>query len=1045
MAARRCSGQYVNISAPFIRRPIGISLLAAGLLVAGAICYSLLGISALPQISFPAIFVTASQPGADATTMASTVAAPLERHLGQVPGIDMMRSSSSEGSAFVFMMFQGGIDIDSAARDVEAAINAAASDLPSGLTSLPTYQKANPNDDPVLQLALTSDTQPLSALFDSADTLLKPRLSQLPGVSSVDVAGSAQPAVRVDVNLHVLNSMGLSSNDLRNALTAANVTSPQGFLSNGKTTLAVTANDQLHNADDFANLVVAVRNGTPIYLRDVAHVYQGAQDSYQAAWFNGKRSIEIDVYKRPEANVIATVDGVKDELSRLSALLPPATKLTPFFDGTPTVRASVNEVQITLLISLAMVIMTMALFLRRLAPTLIAAIAVPLSLAGAFVIMYVFGYTLDNLSLLALVIAIGFVVDDAIVVIENIIRHLDAGQTRMQAALAGAREIGFTIVSITLSLIAVFIPLLFAQGLIGMFFREFTVTLVAAIAVSAIVSLTLTPSLCAVFLKPFDAAKPSRIGHALDVFHASMLNTYRRALEWSLRHALLLALTPLALMVATGFLFGAVKAGFFPPQDSGLIWGRASAGSTLSFADMQERQQRVTQMLLADAAVEFVGASLGSGRHGTSGAFSIQLKALGAGRHESTQDVLARLSAKAAHFPDVNLRLRAHQDLPSGGGGTSQGAQYQVSLKGNDLAELQTWLPKLQDELKKNPILRDVGSDVDEAGLRQNLVVNRDVASRLGVSVAAIDDALYNAFGQRQISTIYSDVNAYQVVVNALPAQTATPQALNRIYVRSNSGAMVPITALARQQPGLAPVQILHQDQFTTMDLSFNLAPGISMGQATTAIQKTINDMRMPGDIRMDFGGEFRRFQQSSSAMPWLLLGAILAVYIVLGMLYESLIHPVTILSTLPSAGVGALLALLLTNTELSIIAMMAIVLLIGLVKKNAIMMIDFALVAERTGTPPSEAIHAACIARFRPIMMTTMVAILAAAPLAIGIGAGAELRRPLGIAVIGGLIVSQSLTLLSTPAIYLIFSCLRERWRMRRADRRACVQTVNR
>ena len=1045
MAARRCSGQYVNISAPFIRRPIGISLLAAGLLAAGAICYSLLGISALPQISFPAIFVTASQPGADATTMASTVAAPLERHLGQVPGIDMMRSSSSEGSTFVFMIFQGGIDIDSAARDVEAAINAAAPDLPSGLTSLPTYQKANPNDDPVLQLALTSDTQPLSALFDSADTLLKPRLSQLPGVSSVDVAGSAQPAVRVDVNLHVLNSMGLSSNDLRNALTAANVTSPQGFLSNGKTTLAVTANDQLHNADDFANLVVAVRNGTPIYLRDVAHVYQGAQDSYQAAWFNGKRSIEIDVYKRPEANVIATVDGVKDELNRLSALLPPATKLTPFFDGTPTVRASVNEVQITLLISLAMVIMTMALFLRRLAPTLIAAIAVPLSLAGAFVIMYVFGYTLDNLSLLALVIAIGFVVDDAIVVIENIIRHLDAGQTRMQAALAGAREIGFTIVSITLSLIAVFIPLLFAQGLIGMFFREFTVTLVAAIAVSAIVSLTLTPSLCAVFLKPFDEAKPSRIGHALDVFHASMLNTYRHALEWSLRHALLLALTPLALMVATGFLFGAVKAGFFPPQDSGLIWGRASAGSTLSFADMQERQQRVTQMLLADAAVEFVGASLGSGRHGTSGAFSIQLKALGAGRHESTQDVLARLSAKAAHFPDVNLRLRAHQDLPSGGGGTSQGAQYQVSLKGNDLAELQTWLPKLQEELKKNPILRDVGSDVDEAGLRQNLVVNRDVASRLGVSVAAIDDALYNAFGQRQISTIYSGVNAYQVVVNALPAQTATPQALNRIYVRSNSGAMVPITALTRQQPGLAPVQIQHQDQFTTMDLSFNLAPDISMGQATTAIQKTINDMRMPGDIRMDFGGEFRRFQQSSSAMPWLLLGAILAVYIVLGMLYESLIHPVTILSTLPSAGVGALLALLLTNTELSIIAMMAIVLLIGLVKKNAIMMIDFALVAERTGTPPLEAIREACIARFRPIMMTTMVAILAAAPLAIGIGAGAELRRPLGIAVIGGLIVSQSLTLLSTPAIYLIFSCLRERWRKRRADRRACVQTANR
>jgi multidrug efflux pump len=1033
----------MNIAAPFIRRPIGISLLAAGLLIAGAICYSLLGISALPQISFPAIFVTASQPGADASTMAATVAAPLERHLGQVPGIDTMRSSSSEGGTFVFLIFKTGVDIDSTARDVEAAINAAAPDLPSGLTSLPTYQKANPNDDPVIQLALTSDTQPLSALFDSADTLLKPRLSQLAGVASVDVAGSAQPAVRVDVDLHALNSMGLSSNDLRNALTAANVTSPQGFLSNGLVTTAVTANDQLHSAADFADLVIAVRNGTPIYLRDVAHVYQGAQDSYQAAWFNGKRSIEIDVYKRPEANVIATVDGVKAELARLRALLPPATQLTPFFDGTPTVRASVDEVQVTLLISLAMVILTMALFLRRLAPTLIAALAVPLSLAGAFVAMYVAGYTLDNLSLLALVIAIGFVVDDAIVVIENIIRHLDAGQSRLEAALAGAREIGFTIVSITASLIAVFIPLLFAQGMIGMFFREFTVTLIAAIVVSALVSLTLTPALCGQFLRPFAQARPSRVGRVLDALHAGMAGVYRRSLDWSLRHALLLALTPLALIVATAFLFGAVKAGFFPPQDTGLIWARASAGSTLSFADMQERQQRVTQMLLADPAVEFVGASLGSNRHGISGSFSIQLKPLGAGRRDSTQDVLARLSAKAAHYPDVNLRLRAHQDLPSGGGGTSQGAQYQVSLKSNDLAELEAWLPKLQEQLKHNPLLRDVGSDVDEAGLRQNLVIDRDAASRLGISVASIDDALYNAFGQRQISTIYSDINEYQVVVNAMPDQTATPAALDRIYVRSSSGAMVPITAVTRQEAGLAPVQIQHEDQFTTMDLSFNLAPGISMGEATAEIQKTIADMRLPGDIRMDFGGEFRRFQQSSSDMPWLLLGAVLAVYIVLGMLYESLIHPVTILSTLPSAGVGALLALLLTHTDLSIVAMMAIVLLIGLVKKNAIMMVDFALVAEREGAPPLEAIREACIARFRPIMMTSMVAILAALPLAIGLGAGAELRRPLGIALIGGLIVSQSLTLLSTPALYLVFSCLRERWRARRASRRARAVAV--
>jgi multidrug efflux pump len=1026
----------MNISGPFIRRPIGTSLLAAGLLVLGGICYSMLGISALPQLSFPAIFVSASQPGADASTMASTVASPLERHLGQVPGIDTMRSRSSEGNATVILIFQGGVDLDAAAREVQAAINASAHDLPSGLTSPPTYQKANPNDDPVIQVALTSDTQPLSELFDRADTLLKPRLSQLPGVASVDVSGSAQPAVRVDVDLHALNAMGLSSNQLRNALTAANVTSPQGFLSDGKTTMAVTANDQLHNADDFANLVIAVRDGTPVRLKDVAHVYQGAEDKYQAAWFNGKRSIEIDIYKRPDANVIATVDAVKAELKLLRPLLPPATQLTPFFDGTPTVRDSVNEVQITLLISLAMVILTMALFLRRLAPTLIAAMAVPLSLAGAFTVMYLLDYTLDNLSLLALVIAIGFVVDDAIVVIENIIRHIDTGQPRLQAALAGAREIGFTIVSITLSLVAVFIPLLFATGMIGMFFREFTITLVSAILVSATVSLTLTPALCGRFLKPYADATPSRLGRALDRFHAGMLGVYKRALDWALRHALLMALSPLALIVATFILFGMVKGGFFPPQDSGLIWGRATAGSTLSFADMEQRQKRVTDMLLADPAVEYVGASLGSGRRGTSGWFSIQLKPLGEGRSQSTQLVLARLAAKADNFPDLSVRLRPHQDLPTGGGGTSQGAQYQVSLKGNDLAELQEWLPRLQDELKKNPILRDVGTDVDEAGLRQNLVVDRDAASRLGVSVADVDEALYNAFGQRQVSTIYSDTNQYQVVVNAMPSQTATPEALNRIYIRSSSGASIPISAITKQEPGLAPTQIEHEDQFTTMDLSFNLAPGISMGEGMAAIQKTITDMRMPGDIRMDFGGGFRRFQESSAAMPLLLLGAIIAVYIVLGILYESLIHPVTILSTLPAAGVGALLALVLTGTELSIVAMMALVLLIGLVKKNAIMMIDFALVGERSGKPPLDAIREACIVRFRPIMMTSMVAILAALPLAIGIGTGAELRRPLGIALIGGLIFSQSITLLSVPGLYLIFACLSDRARVRRQRR---------
>ncbi|MEO8998409.1 MAG: efflux RND transporter permease subunit [Rhodanobacter sp.] len=1040
----------MNISGTFIRRPIGTSLLAIGLFVVGMISYFLLGVAALPNMQFPAIFVQASQAGADASTMASTVAAPLERHLGQVPGIETMRSSSSEGSTFVFMMFQSGTDLDSAARDVQAAINAAAPDLPSGLNGAPSYQKANPNDDPIIALALTSETQSAADLYNAADSLLAQRLRQLPGVSSVEIAGAATPAIRVDVNLRALNAMGLSPDQLRNALSAANVTSPEGFLSNGKTTMSISATTQLNTADDFAQLVIASHNGTPVRLADVANVYAGQQDAYQAAWFHGKPAVLMYVYKKADANVIATVDLVRNQLPLLREYLQPGTVLTSFFDGTPTIRASLHEVQATLLISLAMVILTMALFLRRLAPTLIAAVAVPLSLAGAFVMMYILGYTLNNLTLLALVIAIGFVVDDAIVVIENIIRHIDDGMTRMQATLTGAREIGFTIVSITASLIAVFIPLLFAGGVTGMFMHEFAVTLVSAIVVSALVSLTLTPALCGRFLsghRQRTAREPmpaSRIGAALDRFHAGMLRVYSRALNFSLRHALLFALTPLALIVATFYLFGVVKTGLFPAQDTGLIWGRANSSATVSFTESKQRLQRLTTMLMADPDVATVGSRLGSSRQGTSGSFNIDLKTRAEGRTDDTFAVLARLSAKAANYPDLNLRLRPVQDLPSGGGGTSQGAQYQVSLQGNDLASLQEWLPKLQTELKKNPKLSDVGTDVDEAGLRQNIVIDRDTAARLGVSVGTIDGALYDAFGQRQVSTIYSDINQYKVVVNALPEQTATPDALNRVYVRSDSGKMIPITAFAKQVPGLAPSQIKHENQYTTMDLSFNLAPGVSMGEAMTIIQATVLNMRMPGDIKVQLGNDFRRFQQSQGGMLWLVLAAVLTVYIVLGMLYENLIHPVTILSTLPAAGVGALLALWLTGTELSVVAQIALVLLIGIVKKNAIMMIDFALVAEREhGKSPLEAVREACVVRFRPIMMTTMVAILAALPIAIGLGEGSELRRPLGIALIGGLLISQSLTLLSTPALYVIFSCLAERrksWSARRRERKAMV-----
>ena len=1034
----------MNISGVFIRRPIGTSLLAVGVFVTGMICYLLLGVSALPDMQFPAIFVQASEAGADASTMASTVAAPLERHLGQVPGIQMMNSHSSESSTFVFMMFDNGVNLDSAARDVQSAINAAIPDLPAGVT--PSYQKANPNDDPIIAIALTSTTQSAADMYNLADTLLAQRLRQLKGVSSVDIAGAATPAIRVDVNLRALNAMALSPDQLRNALTAANVTSPEGFLSNGKTTMAVTSTAQLHTADDFANLVIAMKNGTPVRLSDVAHVYAGTQDAYQAAWFQGKPAILMYVFKKSDANVIATVDEVRAQLPLLRDYLEPGTTMTPFFDDTPTIRASLHEVQATLLISLAMVVLTMALFLRRLAPTLIAAVAVPLSLAGGFVAMYILGYTLNNLTLLALVIAIGFVVDDAIVVIENIIRHIDAGMTRMEATLAGAREIGFTIVSITASLIAVFIPLLFAGGITGMFMHDFAVTLVSAIVMSALVSLTLTPALCGRFLNGHDhRAGPSRLGRALDRFHAGMLAVYSRALAFSLRHALAFALTPLVLIVVTFFLFGMVKSGLFPAQDTGLIWGRATSSATVSFGQSEQRMQRLTQMLMSDPDVATVGTRLGSSRQGASGSFNIDLKTRAEGRKDDTFAVLARLTAKAAKYPDLNLRLRPLQDLPSaGGGGTSQGAQYQIGLQGNDLAELQEWLPKLVAELKKNPKLQDVGSDVDEGGLRQNIVIDRATAARLGVSIGTIDGALYDAFGQRQVSTIYSDINQYQVVVNALPNQTATPESINQIYVPSSSGKMVPLTALARQVPGLAPSSITHENQYTTMDLSFNLAPGVSMGEAMAIVQATVTNMRMPGDIKLNVGGDFRRFQQMQSGMLWLVLAAVLTVYIVLGMLYENLIHPVTILSTLPAAGVGALMALWLTGTELSVVAQIALVLLIGIVKKNAIMMIDFALVAEREhGKSPLEAAREACIVRYRPIMMTTMVAILAALPIAIGLGEGSELRRPLGIALIGGLLISQSLTLLSTPALYVIFSCLAERrkaWWARRQERRAMV-----
>lgn len=1016
----------MNLSALFIRRPIGTSLLAAIVFLMGVLCYVKLGVASLPNVNIPVIFVHATQSGADATTIASTVTAPLERHLGQVPGIDHMRSTSVEGSSIVFLVFETGRHVDSAAQDVQTAISATQSDLPTGLAT-PLFRKANPNADPIIGFALTSKTQSIEDLYQLADSTLAQRLRQISGISSVDIAGASTPAVRVDFDLRKLNALGLTPEDVRHAIQAGNVEVPTGFLANAKTTIAIAVNDQLHHATEFAKLAIAKRaDGRLVRLADVAQVYDGQQDGQQAAWLNQQRAVLMYAFMRNGSNTVQTVDQVKALVPELQHFLAPGTSLTPYFDLTPTIRASLHEVQVSLCISLVMVIVTMALFLKRMEPTLIAATAVPLSLAGSAILMYVLDFTLNNLSLLALVVAIGFVVDDAIVVIENISRHLDQGLAPDKAATVGAKEIGFTIVSITISLVAVFIPILFAKGIVGIFFREFAITLTAAILLSMIVSLTLTPALCSRFLSATTASKPNWISLFLDRTFDSTRHFYEIILDFSLRHRWLLSITPLVFAGLTYVLIGMVDKGAFPPQDTGLIFGRANSSATISFEELSKRQDRIAKMLLADPAVELVSVRLGSGMHGSSVSFNIQLKPLNTGRQDSTQVVVNRLSAKANLYPDLELRLRAIQDLPSNGnGGSSQGALYRVTLQGNDLAQLQAWMPKITNQLKKLPQLRDVGSDVDSSALRQDVIIDRDKAAQLGISIGQIDSALYGAFGQRAVSTIYTDTDQYSLVINAQASQMATPSALDQIQIPNRYGTMVPMSAITHQQSGLSPPQIDHDNQRAIMDLSYNLAPGVSMGQAQAIIAATIDNLRLPGDIRLSDDEDFFSSANPDSMLV-LLIAAIITVYIVLGMLYESLVHPITILSTLPAAGVGALLALKLTHTELSIISMIALILLVGIVKKNAIMMIDFALDAQRQqGLTALEAARQASIVRFRPIMMTTMVSILAAVPLAIGLGEGSELRRPLGIAMIGGLLVSQTLTLFSTPALYVLLSSL--------------------
>ncbi|HEV2540727.1 MAG TPA: efflux RND transporter permease subunit [Frateuria sp.] len=1029
----------MNIFAPLIRRPIGTSLLALGLTLAGFWAYLLLGVAALPSLDFPGVYVVASQPGASAQTMASTILAPLERHLGRIPGVDEMYGNASEGSASVMVRFTFDRTADSAARDVQAAINAAAPDLPSGMPSPPQYFKFDTSQIPILFITLTSSGLPQDQLFDLTDTLLKPAVAQIPGVAQVQVFGGTPHAVRIELDNDALAAKGLTANDVANALRAANVTSPQGTLSDGRTQMTVTATDGLQTPEEFARLLIAMKKGVPVRLSDVARVYGGQQDKYQAAWFStpqgNARAVGMQITKRPEANAVATVEAIRAKLPQLRAVLPANVQMSAVFDLTQTTKSALHEVEVALLISIAMVVLVMLVFLRRLRPTLIATLSVPLSLAGAFVAMWALGYTLNTLSLVALVLCIGFVVDDAIVVIENIVRHMEHGMPPLQAALTGVREIGFTVVSITLSLVAVFAPLLFGNNMLVMLLREFSVTLTAAVVISAIVSLTLTPALCGRLLKP-EAANPQppgRIERAVERFDRALLHRYERALDWSMRHRRLMRWQPLillALTVVLGIAVGKTAGGtFMPDEDTGQLQAQLTADANVSPALLTERVQQVAQIIQADPAVADMLTMLGGQGGGDGGAVGnaaqmfMDLKPRGDGpgeRDVGSKKVVERLSKQLDKLPGVRVELSVAQFL-SGGGSGDRGGQYEFQLISDNGDDLQPWALKMVRQLREKKEFRDVGSDFDQTGKQQMLKVDRENAARLHVSLGAVDSALYNSFGQNQVSVIYSDINQYRVVLTSAGAETISPESLLNVHVRSSTGQMIPLSALAHIEPNIAPMRIRHHNQLQAATITYNLAEGVDQQTGVKLVEQAAFAAHLPDGMRVDFTGANQRLQQAKSNGMILLLASIVAMYIVLGILYESLGHPLTILSTLPAAGMGAFLAMLVTQTQLSLMAIIAILMLIGIVKKNAILMVDFALVGqrERNQSPP-DAIREAALVRFRPITMTTLVAMGAALPLAIGFGIGSEMRQPLGIAIVGGLLVSQLLTLLSTPAIYL-------------------------
>jgi len=1027
----------MSISAPFIRRPIGTSLLAAALLLSGILAFNFLPVASLPRVDFPVIGVGAGLPGADPQTMASAVATPLERQFGRIASVNQMTSSSQLGSTGITLQFDLNRNIDAAARDVQAAINAARSQLPANLPSNPNYRKANPADAPILILALTSDTMTVPQMYDAADSILAQKLAQVDGVGQVFVGGAAQPAVRAEVNPTLLNKLGVGLDTVRNALNAANANRPKGQVSDSTTSYSFTDTDQLFTADQYRPLIVAYNNGAAVRLGDVAEVLDSVSDRRNIGLANGKPGVLIIVFRQPGANIIETVDRVRALMPFLQSSISPAITLSIAMDRTVTVRASVKDIETTLIISVILVILVVFAFLRTVRATIIPSIAVPLSLVGTFGGMYLLGYSLDNLSLMALAISTGFVVDDAIVVLENITRYVEHGMGVVQAAFKGAAEIGFTVVSMSTSLVAVFIPLLMMGGIVGRLFREFAVTLSIAIGVSLLVSLTTTPTMCAKFLRPANNKKHNLFYRASEWVFNWLLTTYTHALKWVLAYQPVTLTVTILVACLSVDLYIKVPKGFFPQQDTGRIMGGVMAAQDISFQSMSDKMQRYVSIVMQDPAVDSVVGFAGGNTAQNQGRFFMMLKPLEQRSNckpqhfwqrcpsVSADDVINRLRGKLAVVPGATLILQSAQDLTIGG--RFGNAQYQYTLQSANLDDLNNWSPRLLQKLRTLPELRDQNSDQQDKGLQAKLVIDRDTASRLGITPQTLDNALYDAFGQRQVSTMYRPLNQYHVVMEVAPQFQQTPESLQNIYLRSTAGTPVPLAAFTRYEPSNTPLAVNHQGQVPSVTISFNLAPGVSLGQATQAIESAERSIGMPSTVEASFQGTAAAFQDSLSSEPILILTALVTVYIVLGMLYESYIHPITILSTLPSAGVGALLALLLTHNELNVIGTIGIILLIGLVKKNAIMMIDVALDVERTqGKKPVEAIYEACILRFRPIMMTTMAALLGGLPLALGTGTGSELHRPLGITIVGGLIVSQMLTLFTTPVVYVYLDRLR-------------------